>query len=273
MDEDELIDMLQRFAEIPSVTEEGQHLAAQLAGLTFAIQALLLFSGDFETRILAAAGLARLNPSRADLLMPTLIDGMQSDDEAHRVYCCFACGSLGTLATAAVPTLTGLLTDDNEFVVQHATQALEAIGHASASAVPALVGLLRIGTDSLGIYIAHAWAAVGVLAAIGPAAHDALSALQQCLALDGTEDELIRLVRLSAAEAIWRISGETEPAVRVAMEMLGSGESEVRCSAVELLGNLGPVARPALPDLQRLLDDAEEAVRQRAKVALRNIGS
>ena len=44
---------------------------------------------------------------------------------------------------------------------------------------------------------------MAALGSIGPAAHEAIPALHQCLDLD-TGDELICLVRLSAAEAIWR---------------------------------------------------------------------
>ena len=78
MDEDELIGLLQRFAEIPSVTEEGQALAEQLAGMTFAIHALLQFSCDPEARVLAAAGLARLDPSSAETVLPILVEGLRS---------------------------------------------------------------------------------------------------------------------------------------------------------------------------------------------------
>ena len=113
--------------------------------------------------------------------------------------------------------------------------------------------------------------AAAALGAIGPAAHEAIPALQQCLDLDGSEDGLFRQVQLSAAEAIWQISGDTQAPLRVATKMLGDDESGNRCLAAELLGNLGPAARPAIADLQRLLDDTEEAVRRQAAEAVSRI--
>ena len=160
MDEDELIDLLRRFAELPSATEEGQEVAEQLADLTFAIHALLQFSSDPKVRILSACALARLEVSEA--VLPTLMESLNFDAESIKVVAIYGCRCLGPLAAPAVPKLIELLEDDNEVVVHHSIQALEAIGHASASAVSGLVGLLRgIGPDSPGIHVAHAWSRRG----------------------------------------------------------------------------------------------------------------
>ena len=272
MDETELIGLLQKFGELPPQTEEGQAVAEQLAGMTFAINGLLLFSCDLNTRVLAACGLARLDSTTAETVLPVLVEGLRSADVAHRVYAAFACRCLGPLAAPAVPNLIELLEDDDEFVVQHSIQALEAIGHASAGAVSGLAGLLDgISLESSGIRLVHACTAAAALGAIGPAAHEAIPALQQCLDLDGSEDGLLREVQLSAAEAIWQVSGDTQAPLRVATKMLGDDESGNRCRAAELLGNLGPVARPAIADLQRLLNDNEEVVRRYATEALMQI--
>ena len=135
-----------------------------------------------------------------------------------------------------------------------------------------LAGLLQgIGPDSVSIHLVHAWAAAAALGAIGPAAHEAIPVLQQCLDVDGSEDGLFRQVQLSAAETIWQISGDTQPPLRVATKMLGDDESSNRCLAAELLGNLGPAARPAIAELQRLLGDAEDAVQRQAAEAIAKI--
>ena len=63
--------------------------------------------------------------------------------------------------------------------------------------------------------------------------------MRKCLGLDGSDNELIRLFRLSAAEAIWRISGDTTAAVQVAKELLNDSEGNVRSEAVDLLGKVG----------------------------------
>ena len=116
--------------------------------------------------------------------------------------------------------------------------------------VSALIALLReIGPESPAMHVAHAWGAASALASIGPAAHEAIPALRACLDLDGS-DELVRLLQLSAAEAIWRISGDTDAFLRVATEMLGDKESNIRSDAAELLGDLGPAAKPAIADLE-----------------------
>ena len=268
MDEDELIDLLRRFAELPPQIEESQEVAEQLAAMTFAIHGLLQFSSDPVVQVLSACALARLEPSEA--ILPVLMEGLQSDAESMTVVAIYGCRCLGPLAVPAVPKLIELLASDNDIVVHHAIQALAAIGPASASAVPALVGLLRgLDPDSPAIHVVHAWAAVSALGAIG--SHGAIPALRQCLGLD-TSDELLSLIKLSAAEAIWRINGDTEIPLRVASEMLGNGESNIRCHAVELLGKLGPAGRPAIAELQRLLEDDEEAVRRHVAEALAKIG-
>jgi len=61
---------------------------------------------------------------------------------------------------------------------------------------------------------------------------------------------------MSSAEAIWKISGDTDTSLWVAVEMLADKESNVRCDAAELLGNLAPPGQPDIAGLQRLPADA-----------------
>jgi hypothetical protein len=194
-----MIDLLQQFAE--SSDPDGE-LARQLSPLKLAIHAVLLFS-DFEPRLLAACALARLEASEA--ILPTLIDGLRSEDVAHKVYSAYACRSLGPAAAQAVPALTVLLKDENSAVVQHAIQALGSIGPAATPATPLLIELLNVGPDSLVIDIAHAWAAATALGAIGD--QKAIPALTECLDLDADGDELLELVKEEAAVALRKISG------------------------------------------------------------------
>ena len=138
-----------------------------------------------------------------------------------------------------------------------------------SSNVSARIALLReVGPESAGIHTAYAWGAASALASIGPAAHEAVPALRACLELDGSSDELTRLLQLSAAEAIWRISGNTDAALQIASTLLNDSECSLRADAAELLGNLGPAARPSIPELRRRLNDCEEWVRQKAAEAL-----
>jgi HEAT repeat protein len=120
MDENDLIDLLRRYAELPSATEEGHEVAEQLGGMTFAIYGLLQFSSDSQVRVLAACALARLEGTEA--VLPTLMEGLQSDEEAISVAAIYGCRCLGPLAAPAVPRLTELLASDNDVVVHHAIQ-------------------------------------------------------------------------------------------------------------------------------------------------------
>ena len=203
----DVIDLLQRFAELPPATEEWQEVADQLAPLKVAVMRVFLDSSPFEHRLLAASALARFDTSHATTVLPTLIEGLRSDAEPLKVVAAFTCRCLGPLAAQAVFALTALLEDDNEVVVQHSVQALGAIGPASAMAVPALVGLLQgVGPDPPTIDMVHAWAAASALAAIGPAASEAIPALKKCHKLNADGDELVEMLHEEAAAALSQIS-------------------------------------------------------------------
>jgi HEAT repeat protein len=137
--------------------------------------------------------------------------------------------------------------------------------------VTARIALLReIGPESPAMHTAYAWGAATGLGALGSAAEAAIPVLRECLDLD-TGDGLGRSLRLSAAESVWLISGDSEPALQIATEMLADEEDHLRCDAAELLGSLGPLAQPAVSDLRNLLGDTEEWVRRQAAEALAKI--
>lgn len=191
-----LIHLLQQFAE---TSDPDGELAERLSPMKLAIHAHRLFT-DVETRLLAACALARLEASES--VLPTLIEGLQSNDPAHKVYAAYACRSLGPAAAPAVPAITVLLKDDHEAVVQHAIQALATIGPAAAPATPLLVELLQgVGPDAMDV--AHAWAAATALGAIGDP--EAIPALRECLGMEANGDELIELLKEEAALALKKI--------------------------------------------------------------------
>jgi hypothetical protein len=80
---------------------------------------------------------------------------------------------------------------------------------------------------------------------------------------------MLRLTRLEASGAIWRITGSTLAALTVATEMLD--DEFTAYDAVDLLGKLGPAARSAVPDLQRVLEHEDEFQVHKAKRALAKI--
>ena len=260
-----LLEMLETFANIPAETEDSQRIHEQLARRTGDIEKLL-DAAEFENRLLAACALARLCPAKADVLMPILIEGLRSEDEAHRVYAAFACRSLGPLALAAVAELIDVL-DGDEIVVNHAIKALEAIGP-SAKATPRLVAFLRTaGPNALMVENVHAINAAMALRD----SMEAIPDLRACLHFADAEDDLLRTLALESARAIWHISGEAEAPLRVAMQLLTDEDDTIKAHAADLLGEMGTAARPALAGLQRLLGDESEYVRRHAREAMARI--
>ena len=105
------------------------------------------------------------------------------------------------------------------------------------------------------------------LGEMGSVAQEAIPALQKgCVGLDGTGNPWIRELRLAAARAIWRISGDTTEALAVASEMLG--DDLLRLNACQILAHLGDAARPAAERLQDSLHHHNEWVRRAAAEAL-----
>jgi hypothetical protein len=200
--DDNLIDLLQRYAELPPATEESQQVAEQLVAQVAEVHGLLA-ADDPEVRLLAACALARLAPDVAEMVMPILVDGLRSEDEAHQVYAAYACRCLGRLAADAVPALVHVVQQDgHDTATYHALQAIEAVGPAAASAVPVLVEILReVGPDAPTNKVLNALGAVAALGAIGDRV--AIPALQACLGLEG--DELIDMVREEAAKALTKL--------------------------------------------------------------------
>jgi hypothetical protein len=270
-----LSEMLRQFITIPLSDEESRQLRECLVARQADVREILVSSAEAEDRLLAASAIAQLDLSQADLVLPELMEGLKSRNEADRVCAAIACENLGPVAAPAVPALLEVLTnhddhdDGNEIARNRALGALEAIGPAAARAVPALIELLHgAGLDSSAVKITDAISSAAALGAIGPSADAGLLALRECLNLDGAGNDLIRWLRLTASEAIWRISNVTVSALSIATEMLlGDEEWWLRYHAANLLGKLGPAARPVIMHLQRCRDDEDENVRGAARKA------
>ena len=89
-----LIALLVRFADPPAETAESRQLGNQLVRRETELVNLLANHVEAEDRLLAACAIARLW-QRTDPVLPVLIEGLQSDDEAHRVYAAIACRARG----------------------------------------------------------------------------------------------------------------------------------------------------------------------------------
>ena len=265
-----LLEMLAQFANLPTETEESPQLRARLLHQIGDIEELL-HAAELESRLLAACALARLAP--AQCLLSVIIEGLQSHDEAHRVFAAFACRCLGPRASSSGPALIEVLeTDDDEIVVNHVLRAMASIG-VSAKATPRLVELIRrAGPNALMVTNADAINAAMALGTV-PDAREAPTILYDCLAFCDSGDDLLRTLALESARAIWRIGGEVEAPLRVAKKLLDDEDGTIKAHAADLLGELGVAARPALANLQRLLGDESEYVRKHAREAMARIGT
>jgi hypothetical protein len=115
--------------------------------------------------------------------------------------------------------------------------------------------------------LSNAEMACRTLTEFGETAKEALPELRLCTQQKGG------YLRLEAAAAIWAISGDAEPAIRVASEYLVNldwspfdfmeGELEL---AIELLGKIGLPAASAIPLLKRASEKAPSAARRQLLV-------
>ena len=78
-------------------------------------------------------------------------------------------------------------------------------------------------------------------------------------------------LRLLAAEAKWRITGDPTAALAVATEMLSDQEWWLVGHAADLLGKLGQAAQPAVADLERLLGHEQDYTRRHVRAAMERV--
>ena len=259
--DDSLAALLAHFAEHPQVFAAEEEFVEQLVPHREGVCQLFASTTDACTKLVTAGVLARIDPSQADLVLPVLMQGLERGDKTELSFSAYCLGLLGPISTPALPFLTPLLKDDNLLVACHTAQTL---GHIrSPSSVPYLIAMLEHAE-------VQATDAARALGEMGHAAREAVPALQECLRLDGAGNNSIRSLRLAAAEAIWRISGDATAALAVATEILGDNDHYLCFHACHLLADLGPMARPTAANLQELLHHWDRCVREQAAQAFVN---
>ena len=107
------------------------------------------------------------------------------------------------------------------------------------------------------------------LGTLGKSARDAAPALRKTLR-NSTPP-----IRVPAAAALWKITGETETTVPVLLETLKSSSGNytyLRPQAANLLGEMGPAVKSkALPTLRKFRDDPDLVVRFSVRQAIQRL--
>lgn len=219
---------------------------------------LLSESGSDSAAIrgMTADALALIGPAAAPAI-PALMRAAGDADELVRGKTLAALGAMRQHAEPALPLLLEALAVDESAAVRDAAgEALAAIGPA---ALPFLLKFLEEADAEL------RGRAASTLGRMGRQAVAAIRPLHTAL---GDSDPA---VRLSAAEAVWRISSDAEAVLPVLLAGLTAEEREVRMRAYRLLVGMGPAAAPATPQLQKLAGDPRPSVRTAAVNALREL--
>jgi HEAT repeat protein len=204
--------------------------------------------------------------------VPDLIRSLRSRATTDRIRAAKDLGRLGTLAREAIPTLVGLLRDDDAKMREAAAHA---IGQMGPGALAALSGMLahadkyvrRNAVWAMGKLGSHAKPALGslcralkdadprtasgaaqALGNMGPSAAEAIPALTE--AMRGTNIVLCRL----AAKALSQIG---EAALDPLIAHLQHADPFVRGEAALAIGWMGPAAQAAIPYLAQLVRGRE----------------
>ncbi|MBQ1095376.1 HEAT repeat domain-containing protein [Streptomyces sp. b94] len=215
--------------------------------------------------------LARL-PDRADVLLPAICDRLGPTEDVRLVgQLCNVLAAWGPAAKAAVPQLLGLLEDSQRWTA--AATALAGIGPAGNGGREALLARSLAGGADAELAAWAYWQVGGepgpALKVLGPAAtegrypHPALRKLAdlgshaaafagRIRAMDEAADPW---TRAEAAHALWAVTGDTESAVpilvEIVQELTDGTYLPVMLPAVRYLTRMGHAAQPAV----RLLRD------------------
>jgi HEAT repeat protein len=207
-------------------------------------------------------------PTTTDDPLPDLMRSLRSRTASDRVKAAKDLGRLGWLARESLPTLVGLLRDDDAKVREAAAHA---VGQMGPEALPALSGMLahndkyvrrnavwamgKLGPQAKGALTAlcrglsdadprTASGAAQALGNMGSDAAEAVPALTE--AMRGTNIVLCRL----AAKALSQVG---EPALDALIAHLQHTDPFVRGEAALAIGWMGPDGRAAVPYLARIV--------------------
>jgi HEAT repeat protein len=204
-------------------------------------------------------------PDAVSAAVPALVNaarlrGTAPSEVAFRAEATKALGNIGAESSAVVTELVRLLQEDSDGSVRtEAAHALGVIGERATIASRALV--LVIGDPSGGDILRGE--AVWALARVGPLAPGTE------MTLSAAVDDRSAHVAVRAAEALWRVSGDTGRAALALVPRLG--DPAVRNAAVQALNRIGLGAKAAVPALLIATKSKDRLFRESVVMALRKI--
>jgi HEAT repeat protein len=182
-------------------------------------------------------------------------------DPAVRRQLASALVNLAPLAQAAESWLIDALSDDDDQVRWSAVAALKRMGLQDRRAIPMLA---RVMKEPPRYMYGHRDVAV-ILGNLGVDAEEVVPALIEDL------NNPRPVVRLAAAETLWRYFGQVETVVPTLVELLKCENAEIRAMAAEALGKIGPDAKSAIPALLDAIQDPSLLIEDVALDALKRI--
>jgi HEAT repeat protein len=204
--------------------------------------------------------------ARAKPAVPALVELLGKKDDWHaRYWAAHALAGIGPEARPAVPGLIEATLDKEPLTRAKALQALEKIHPDGAVvAIPFLLKALRDRQMPL------RWAAAEGLGRIGPRAKEAVADLARC------SDDPDLFVRVSAAEALWRIQKNDQlvPTLLDVMNNPARDAQPARLHAAAALGRIGAESPAVIDALIKVAGDPDRNLTDRhaAMNAIKQIG-
>lgn len=231
---------------------------AQIGGRALPEVLAASHSGDAQVRESAAQGLEGFSSSTEEMIVRLAV--MVGDSNARvRTVAAASLGMHGIAAQAALPELDKVLYDSDPQVRAAAERAVATIAKAASDWLRANTLDLRSRDDKN-----RRSNAALALGARGAEARPALPALRE--AMDDPEPQ----VRLAAAKAVWRISGDADQVIPTLVALLNLDEEHdrTRRRTLDVLREMGPPARGALPAIEALATDHDPGTRRKATAAI-----
>jgi HEAT repeat protein len=199
-----------------------------------AIPALATAVKDKDVGPAAAAALGHFGKGA----VPVLIAALKSGDAGLRAAAAEGLAAVGPDAREAVPALEAAVKDGDEWARVHAGLALWKVAGRKEEAIRLLKA--RLADEDTQEDAAEK------LGSMGAGAKAALPDLTKLL--KGPDSS----VRVAAALAVWRITGEAGVVVPMLVESARCEHGEIAEEALTALGEMGPAAKAAVPALLEL---------------------